>query len=258
MPTPSDRATERARLTIEATLGVPVELWDGGGRQGAHDLRYEVAGKTVAVEVKLIVSAEYRQIEQRASDTPYVRDDRLARSWHATIAHNKRYDAALTALPSLLAVAEGLAWEGGSVARLRRINPGLADLLERLGIQYLGASSPTARHPPGFYLMPDGWSYWVPGVDAVPKFVSDLMSGPKMSTLRRQLNDAETDERHAYFVVGHENAIHVALTADERGLPSEAPVMPPMIDGVWLTASSSVARVLAWLPGRGWIEGSTL
>jgi len=55
-----DWAAELARQYIEATLNVPVETWDRDARQGAHDLRYDHGGRSTAVEVKLVVDADYR------------------------------------------------------------------------------------------------------------------------------------------------------------------------------------------------------
>ena len=75
-----DWAAELARQYIEATLNVPVETWDRGGRQGAHDLRYDHEGRSTAVEVKRIVDSDYRAMEDRIAKTGYVRDNRLTRT----------------------------------------------------------------------------------------------------------------------------------------------------------------------------------
>ena len=64
-----DWAAERARQYIEATLNVPVETWDRYARQGAHDLRFDHEGRSIAVEVKLVVDADYRALEKRIAKT---------------------------------------------------------------------------------------------------------------------------------------------------------------------------------------------
>jgi hypothetical protein len=257
MTTPSDLAVEFARQTIEATLGVAVETWDSHGRQGAHDLRFEAEGRSVAVEVKFVVDPRYREMEQVASETGYVVDDRLSKTWHANIAHGKRYDEAIRALPSLLLATEQTEWSGGPVWRLRRINPALSARFERLGIRYASGLAPTEKHPPGFYLMPDGWGGFVPGAEALVDYVSDLLAGPSMQTLRRQLSEAKTDERHAFLVVGFEHMISAPLTDREAALPTTAPRLPAMVNGVWLCAPSAHTRIVAWLPGQGWTTGKS-
>jgi hypothetical protein len=257
--TPSDHAVEFARQTIEATLGVSVETWDSGPRQGANDLRFELEGRGVAVEVKFDVDPRYREIERVASDTGYIRDDRLHQTWHANIAHDKRYGRALRALPGLLQAAEDSQWSGGQVWLLRRINAALAAQLESLGIRYLSGHPPTEKHPPGFYLMPDGWGGFVPGAEALCDYVSELLVGPTMRTLRRQLSDAEADERHAFLVVGIERMISVPLSSrDDPTLPTADPQLPSMVDGVWLCGSTADSRIVAWLPGQGWITAQRL
>jgi hypothetical protein len=55
-----DWAAELACQYIEATLNVPVETWDRYARQEAHDLQFDHEGRSIAVEVKLVVDADYR------------------------------------------------------------------------------------------------------------------------------------------------------------------------------------------------------
>jgi hypothetical protein len=76
-----------ARQDIEATLNVPVETWDRYARQGAHDLRNDHEGRSTAVEVKLVVDANYRALEDRIAKTGYVRDSRLTRMWSLRLKH---------------------------------------------------------------------------------------------------------------------------------------------------------------------------
>ena len=166
MPDNEDRAAEFARRSIEATLGVPVEHWDIEGRQGARDLRYvDPFGRSVAVEVKLIVDPEHRALLDVAGRAGYTQDARLHFSWHADIEWGKRFNTAVRALPDLLVELERIQWPGGGDWwRLRRVNPALAQQIEELGINTAFPSEATEKHPPGFYLMPNGWGGSVPSV----------------------------------------------------------------------------------------------
>jgi hypothetical protein len=81
--------------------------------------------------------------------------------------------------------------------------------------------------------------------------------------LRRQLRDAETDERHAFLFIALEHTEGWLLTrarteGAEQTLPTIIPVLPEPIDGLWLTGWSPVGRVIAFRPRVGWIEGRTV
>jgi hypothetical protein len=98
-----DWAAELACQYIEATLNVPVETWDRYARQGAHDLQFDHEGRSIAVEVKLVVDADYRALEKRIAKTGYVRDSRLTRMWDLRLKHRARVDQAqrlMSAMPS--------------------------------------------------------------------------------------------------------------------------------------------------------------
>jgi hypothetical protein len=71
--------------------------------------------------------------------------------------------------------------------------------------------------------------------------------------LRRGLVDA--DERHAFLIVTFTDLMHLPLTSDADGeIPNAAPSLPDPIDGVWLVSDRANARIVAWLPRRGWVE----
>jgi hypothetical protein len=251
-----DRAAGLARQYIEATLNVPVETWDRDGRQGAHDLRYDHEGRSTAVEVKLVVDADYRVMAQRIAKTGYVPDSRLTRMWDLRLKHRARVDQALRDVPDLLMHLEQRGWLDRPLWVLRKSDPVTAARLDRLGVTSLWSQRPTLRHPPGFYLMPESWGSWEQGVEALPAFVSDLLAEPHMAPVRRQLADAEADERHAFLLLGWEHMESVLLHSREtRELPVAAPKLPEPIDGLWLASLSKTTRVLAWAPHRGWFEG---
>ena len=251
-----DWAAELARQYIEATLKVPVETWDRDARQGAHDLRYDQEGRSTAVEVKLVVDADYRALEKRIAKAGYVRDSRLTRTWSLRLKHRTRVDQALRDVPNLLMHLEQRGWQDRRLWDLRKSDPVTAARLERLGVTSLWSQRPTLKHPPGFYLMPEPWGGWEQGIESLPAFLSDLLADPHMSRLRRQLADAEVDERHAFLFLGWEHMESVLLhSRDTRELPVAAPKLPEPIDGLWVASLSETTRVAAWVPRRGWFEG---
>jgi hypothetical protein len=115
-----DWAAELARQYIEATLNVPVETWDGDARQGAYDLRYDYEGESTAVEVKLVVDADYRALAKRIAKTGYVRDSGLSRMWDLRLKHRARVDQALRDMPDLLMHLEQRGWLDRPLWILRR------------------------------------------------------------------------------------------------------------------------------------------
>jgi len=257
-PEREDWAAELARQYIEATLKVPVEIWDRGGRQGAHDLRYELGGRSVAVEVKLVVEEDYRALERRIADTGYVRDSRLSRMWDIRLRRGARFDRAMREIPRILVRLEQIGWQDEPLWQLRNIDVEMEEILDRLGVTALWSHPPTPKHPPGFYLMPQPWGDWDKGIEQLPTFVSDLLAGAKMERLRRQLANAEADERHAFLFIGWEHTEAFPLhQSGSHDLPLTAPRLPQPVDGLWLASLSETTRVLAWSQDRGWFEGRT-
>jgi hypothetical protein len=200
-----DWAAELARQYIGATLNVPVDTWDKGGRQGAHDLRYELKGRSVAVEVKLVVDEEYRALERRIADTGYVRDARLSRKWDIRLKRGARFNRVVREIPTILMRLEQLGWRNEPLWQLRNIDDETEEILERLRVTSISNYPPTLKHPPGFYLMPQPWGDWDKGIEELPTFVSGLLASPQMERLRIQLANAETDARHAFLFIGWEH-----------------------------------------------------
>jgi hypothetical protein len=159
------------------------------------------------------------------------------------------------ALPHLLAEMEDLGWPGGGdFWQLRGSASRLRVGIEELGVESAWPVAPSEMHPPGFYLMPAGWGGGVPGIEALPEFVEQQLGSESMSKLRQQLAAANTDERHAFFVVGWEHMIISALTDASEALPTSAPSLVEGIDAVWVTPMTIGSRVVAWLPDEGWMH----
>jgi hypothetical protein len=253
-----DWAADLARRYIEATLNVAVEVWDEAGRQGAHDLRYELEGRSVAVEVKLVVDEEYRALERLIIDTGYVQDNRLSRMWDIRLRRSARFNRVMREIPNILIRLEHIGWQDEPLWQLRNVDDATEETLEQLRITGLWSHPPTPKHPPGFYLMPEPWGDWNKGIEELPGFVSDLLAGPRMERLRRQLANAEVDDRQAFLFLGWEYMEAFPLhQAGSREMPLTPPRLPESLNGLWLASLSESTRVLGWVPDRGWFEGST-
>lgn len=189
----------------------------------------------------------------------YTTDSRLTSSWNVVGDLDARIRQVHAAAPELLILAESIGWEGGGdLWRLRRVDRYLHDEFERLHVTQAWRHPPTDKHPPGFYVGPEGWGGMLPTVDLLPKIASDLLAHPTMEKMRRQLGDAEADERHTFLFIGWENMAGILLSDPGEELPSSEPVLPEPIDGVWLTSTAAGSRVVAWLPERGWFNAVPL
>lgn len=242
-----------AQHAVEATLGLPVELWDTGGRQGAVDLRWEVDGLTVACEVKVVVDEDHRAAEALSGRHHSV--DGLTRHWTAYMRRGSHFGKAAKQLPLLLRLLEEDGHEDLRMVYRSERHPLLTEV-DELGIDSLWSRPATERLQPGFEQMPASWGGGVPDMDTVSVWASDLVASVRMDKLRVQLSRAEdVDQRHAFLLVAWEYMAHIPLTGGRTGLPIAPPRLPRPIDGLWLAGLSGSPRVVAWLPNRGWIEG---
>jgi len=120
--------------------------------------------------------------------------------------------------------------EQAKVNRLSRSNRHpLATIMLDLGVGSCWSSAPTAKHPPGFYVMPDAFAAWVGDGNSALKLCEEFLVDEKQADVLTKLGQAEADERHAVII----------LTADELGpftaiddgaLPTRVPVLPPEVD----------------------------
>lgn len=168
--------------------------WDVPPRQGAHDLRYVHQGRTVAVEVKLLVDSDYRAAETEADKTGYLECTELNKSWMVDLHHTASWKKARRAVPHVLVELEDLRWPGGGdFWRLRGRASTLRARIEAMGVESAWPIDPTEMHPPGFYLMPAGWGGGVPGINDLPDFLDRQLASASMEKLRQQLADADAD-----------------------------------------------------------------
>lgn len=251
----TDVAAQLASQCISRTLGVRVELNDTDGRQGAHDLLLTYEGRTIAVEVKLVVDPKHRAADAKSSRLGYTLRPDLTYSWTVHLAQEKKWQRALARIPSLLVELEAHGATPGTAHHSWQHNVELLLGFEQLGIDAVFCVPPTEKHPPGYYVMPASWGGGVPEVDQVVSSACELMSNRAMTKLRKQLAAADADERHAFLIYGWEYMEAVPLS-QEGALPSLAPMLPPGIDGVWLSTTASDSPTIVWTSKAGWLQAA--
>lgn len=262
MPPSEDPASTVGRRCIAATLGLAldeVEKWDSGPRQGAYDIRYRYDGRTVAVETKSVVDFDLQLTSARIRREPFSPAPQLGRRWTIVIEHDADVRLVRAELPDVLEELEARGWVD-RVAFTKARRAGFAGEFDRLGVTGMWSRTPAADRPAGIVLQPRSVGAFEEAIPDLSTFVSELLSDDTsqlVRDLRRQLNTSDVDERHAFLVVGHEHTEGWPLTSRRRGtvLPSHSPRLPAPIDGLWLATFSVDTRVVAALPGVGWIEG---
>jgi hypothetical protein len=240
---------------IRATLGVEPEPWDTGGRLGAHDLRYEQDGRRVAVEVKAVVHQNLRKMDDAIRRVGYLPATQLTRLWVVYLRAGADIRPARAGLPPLLAQLECRGW--ANLPPPSMIQSGaLADQVSRLQVVSAYSHPATTAYPPGFALLLEQVWAWEEQIPDPATFVNGVLNDASvpMQKLRRQLRDADVDERHAFLLVGRQHTAAWPLMSAGGDLPTEQPHLPEPVDGVWVATFSAETRVVAWLPRLGWIE----
>ncbi|MFG2095345.1 hypothetical protein [Streptomyces sp. NPDC048612] len=251
----TDVAAQLASRCISRTLGVPVEVNDADGQQGAHDLLLTYGGRTIAVEVKLVVDPKHRAADAKSSQLGYTLQPNLTYSWTIHLAQEKKWQRALARTPSLLVELEA---HGATPRTAHHFWQRDAELLlefGQLGIDAVFCVPPTEKHPPGYYVMPASWGGGVPEIDQAVSSACELMNSRAMIKLRRQLAAADADERHAFLIYGWEYMEAVPLSQD-GALPGLAPTLPSGIDGVWLSTTASESPTIVWTSEAGWLRAA--
>jgi hypothetical protein len=160
-------------------------------------------------------------------------------------------------MPTLLLELEQHGFRPDNAQQLRRRDAELLFHLNDLGITSMVCLAPTEMHPPGYYMLLDGWGGMVPEVDNAVSSACKLIASQKMEKLRTQLANAKVDERHAFLIYGSE--FLEAIPFGESGtLPSAPPDLPDGVDGVWFSTLRFGSATVAWLPTRGWIHAASM
>ncbi|MGW6472371.1 hypothetical protein [Streptomyces nigra] len=253
----TDVAAQLASQCISRTLGVPVEVNDTDGRQGAHDLLLTYEGRTIAVEVKLVVDPKHRAADAKSSQLGYTLRPDLTYSWTVHLTQEKKWQRALARTPSLLIELEAQGATPRTAHHLWQHDVKLLLEFERLGIDAVFCVLPTEKHPPGYYVMPASWGGGVPEIDQAVSSACELLSSRAMNKLRKQLAAADADERQAFLIYGWEYMEAVPLS-QEGMLPDLEPTLPPGIDGVWLSTTASDSPTIVWTSEAGWLRAGRL
>jgi hypothetical protein len=128
-------------------------------------------------------------------------------------------------------------------------------ILKKLGIESCSSTQPTAKHPPGFYLMPNVLTAWVGSGDDVVQFCESFLTDDVGSSKADKLRRAETaDERHVVIILTADQlGPHTAVDTGE--LPTHPPDLPQGVDWLWVIASKSPpVRAVYWSPAGQWSE----
>jgi hypothetical protein len=173
----------------------------------------------VAVEVKSVVDAGFRQMGGEIDRQEYQPCERLTRFWIISVRHGAMIRDLRAQLPGLLVLLEDVGYEGRPLWMLRQKLPSVAEWLDELGVRALHPTPPTAVHPGGFLLLPEPWGkFGDDNLDDVVGFVNSWFASglPDVRKLHRQLRDADADERHAFLFVGWEYPVPSAVLLRRR------------------------------------------
>ena len=150
-------------------------------------------------------------------------------AWIVSLDRGARIKDVRRELPDLLVFLDEIGWNG-QLWQLRREHPVVAARFQVLGVQAVAHLPPTETHPPGYLLLPESWGRW--GEDDIeePSFANAYLAGDnrEVITLRRQLRQAQADERHVFLFIGHEHTEGWPLMkepgeGDNMALPTMTP-----------------------------------
>lgn len=250
----ADGGAHLAARCVEHALGIAVVPRDIEGVQGSHDFDFDHGRVRASVEAKTLVDSGHWQASAEAARIGYQPSGDLTLSWNIRVEDEASYRKVNAVAPRLLAELEALGVT--TVAEVWHLrHAGLSELATRVGA--LGITSaygmpPTAMHPGGYYVLPEGRGGGVPGIDQSVEFVCKKMAGEWGNKLRSQLRRVHGRERHAFIVIGMELLEAHALMNGERPVPTRDPVLPDPVDALWITGTSTVSEIVHWNPRDGW------
>ncbi|MGY1829297.1 hypothetical protein ACI8AA_02585 [Geodermatophilus sp. SYSU D01180] len=243
-----------ARTVIEQTLGLPVELNDTCGRQGAWDFTINPAGEPQALEV--VRYLDPKSIRNAAASKRYmsgeVRIAGLRRVWQLYVDDNGRhpnYSRLKRQLRAPLLAAEAAgsteieAYDRWTLSKpiVQPIAAALAEL-NLVRAWALDAPSPDLE---GQVWVVTGRSFST-GLGSEPGLLEleEYLSSAEIEDVRGKLASSGMARRHAFVWLhstGAASSWRLFGKADESELPGRPPRLPDEITDVW------------WLSGgRGW------
>ena len=184
----------------------------------------------------------------------YTQDARLSRMWTIHVMPDARLRKLHPLVPSFLAQLEFLRVE--ILDRNRYYGDEIHRALQTLRIRSCMSHPPTARHPPGFYLLPDAWASWVGDGEDIRRYGETFLADAAQADVLRKLAQSGADERHAVIVVTTgQLGPHPAV--DMRLLPSSPPQIHDCIDWLWIIASQAPpAQGCYWSRDGGWVTAA--
>lgn len=253
MPGP-DGSERAAFAVVEAVTGCPITHTDDGSQPRQVDGQWrDHTGRIHAVEVTRLLDEHAGQLLAELAR----RDHRLPVSslrwaWEVRIEPAVSLRTLEEHLEAMLAFCEkaGLtnpwamgshelgAWPLGAHVRSRQLS---------------AVAMPRVPNPDYVWVLPPGGGGAIPGIEAVPPWLSEVLSDPPLAQKVAKLADWEADRRHL-FVALHTSAVPLGVVwaiTDAEGLPNQPPAVPASIDGIWL-ASQWASPVVSWRRGEGW------
>jgi len=247
-----DPAEQLAKRLLSAVLGVQLEVWDTGCRQGAVD--FHVVGRSIAIEVKRITSEEYRRAEAqwRQHTVPFA-SKVLTRSWHVVIELPEFESKGLQGPIDFRHLAKNIephlrqleelgvdrVLHGADWLDLQLCGGPAGPLQELLGSGAGMHSYPVADSDSGGVII--AVSSGVVASSDVNSLVDlvDFFLGEGSSlgmNMRHKLAADGAAERHAFLVVDHIVPVWTMMRHwwAKQQLPTRLPNLPPEIDHVWL------------------------
>jgi hypothetical protein len=246
-----DADEDLAQLVLGTVLHARVERVDQPPLQGHHDLAIHYPdGRLGAGEVVSTRDSGWRELLAAVSGQGYTKCAGLTRLWLVAVKPGAKVNKMRPRVPSLLGELESQGIDKATQSGYGNIQAVLTDL----GIQSCSSSPPTAKHPPGFYLLPDVMAAWVGGGETVRQFCEGFLAEDLGRSKVSKVGRTKPDERHIVIIltmeqVGHHTAV------DTGELPIQPPDLPQGIDWLWMIASKSPPiRAIYWSPAGRWSE----
>jgi len=195
---------ELACLVLGTVLNTRVERVDKSPLQGHHDLEiYYSDGRLGVGEVVSTRDPIWTELIDAVSSRGYAKRPELTRLWFVLVRPGTSLKRVQSHVPALLFQLESQGIDKVSHSGYGHIQT----MLKKLGIDSCPSTRPTAKHPPGYYLMPRVLAAWAGDGDGVMQFCeSFLASDPGRSKVDILLHP-KADERH----------VVILLTTDQLG-----------------------------------------
>jgi hypothetical protein len=249
--TTKDADEDLALRFLSSVLHAPVVVHDKRSGHSTYDLEIHYTdGHRGAVEVVSSRDREQSALLSEVRRIGYTRDKQLTRMWHVRVRPGTMIRQIYPLIPAFLAQLELSGISDLDQNRFYGIET--YQLTRRLHIRSCLSYSPTAKHPPGFYLLPDAWASWVGDGEDIPRFSEEFLADERQSDVLRKLEESGLDERHVVIVVTTgQLGPHTAV--DMRLLPTSSPDVADCVDWLWVIASQAPpVRACYWTRPGGW------